>query len=223
MLERVIAALESCPRIQRIWISIDQPEVVLSAPGLRDRVDTGRVQVLKSERSPSTSTLRALDTLPDIQRLLVTTADHALLNRQMIEAFLSDADEQDPDVALALVDAERIRSRFPETVRTYIAFRGARYSGANLFALRTPTARRAVEFWTRAEDFRKRPWRLASTFGFVSLILLALRRLRLEEALTRASQVIGAEIRAVDLPFAEAAIDIDRPADHELVEKILAQ
>ena len=141
----------------------------------------------------------------------------------MIEAFLSDADEQDPDVALALVDAERIRSRFPETVRTSIAFRGARYSGANLFALRTPTARRAVEFWTRAEDFRKRPWRLASTFGLASLILFALRRLRLEEALTRASRVIGAEIRAVDLPFAEAAIDIDRPADHELVEKILAQ
>ena len=222
MLERVVAALESSTRIERIWVSIDRPEVISTVAGLRDRVESGRLQVLESERSPSTSTLRALDSLPDIRRLLVTTADHALLERQMIDPFLAAADDEASDVAVALVDAERIRARFPDTLRTYIAFRGARYSGANLFALRTAKARRAVEFWTRAEDFRKHPWRLASTFGPVSLVLFALRLLRLEEAFGRASRVIGAEVRAVDLPFAEAAIDVDRRADHELVERILS-
>ena len=222
MLERVVASLESSNRIERIWVSIDRPEVISTVAGLRDRIESGRLQVLQSDRSPSTSTLRALDSLPDIERLLVTTADHALLESRMIEAFLTAADDQAPDVAVALVNAERIRARFPDTVRTYIPFRGARYSGANLFALRTAKARRAVEFWARAEDFRKHPWRLASTFGPVSLLLFALRLLRLEETFRRASRVIGAEVRAVDLPFAEAAIDVDRRADHELVERILS-
>lgn len=222
MLERVVAALESSPRIARIYISIDAPEAVESVDELRDRIERGRLVVFESDRSPATSTLGTLDRLPDSTRLLVTTADHALLDRKIIEFFLNSADEGASDVAFAIVDSRQIRAQFPEAVRTYIAFRGARYSGANLFALRTANARRAVEFWTRAEDFRKHPWRLASTFGPVSLLLFALRRLRLEQALLRASRVIGAEIDAVDLPFAEAAIDVDRRNDHELVEQILA-
>jgi hypothetical protein len=49
-----------------------------------------------------------------------------------------------------------------------------------------------------------------------------LRRLSLEEALKRASRAIGCRIRAIPLPFAEAAIDIDRPSDLDLVSEILA-
>jgi hypothetical protein len=39
--------------------------------------------------------------------------------------------------------------------------------------------------------------------------------------MARVSRALGAEIRAVPLPFAEAAIDVDRPTDLELVTRIL--
>ena len=35
------------------------------------------------------------------------------------------------------------------------------------------------------------------------------------------SRVIGGEGRAVRMPFAEAPIDVDKPADLEMVEEIL--
>ena len=41
--------------------------------------------------------------------------------------------------------------------------------------------------------------------------------------MARASAVIGARVAAVRLPFAEAAIDVDKPADLELVEAILGR
>ena len=43
-----------------------------------------------------------------------------------------------------------------------------------------------------------------------------------EAALARASRVIGADVKPVVLPFAEAAIDVDKLADYELVKEILA-
>jgi hypothetical protein len=122
---------------------------------------------------------------------------------------------------VGLVRAEVVRARYPESVRTYLRLGAGAYSGANLFAFLTPTARRAAAFWVRAEQFRKRPWRLASAFGPVSLLLYAAGRLDLDAALERVSRAMGVRVRAVLLPFAEAAIDVDRPADLALVERIL--
>jgi GTP:adenosylcobinamide-phosphate guanylyltransferase len=107
--------------------------------------------------------------------------------------------------------------------RTYLSFRDEHYSGANLFAFRTPAARQAAAFWVRAESYRKRPWRLVSVFGPISLLLFLLRRLDLDTALARASKAIGARVEAVRLPFAEAAVDVDKPSDLELVTKLLKE
>ena len=84
-------------------------------------------------------------------------------------------------------------------------------------------AQRAAEFWGRAERFRKRPWRLVGAFGPVALLLFLLRRLDLEAALERMSRALGVRARAIRMPWAEAAIDVDRPSDLELVNRILAE
>jgi len=115
-----------------------------------------------------------------------------------------------------------LRAAYPSTTRTYLRFRDGGYSGANLFAFRSQQAHRAAEFWVKAESFRKQPWKLARAFGPMTLLLFALRRLRFEAALERASRAIGCRIRAVLLPFAEAAIDVDRPSDLALAEEILS-
>ena len=220
MLERVIRALEASRTIDRIAVSIDAPELLSDFEALAARVKDGSLEVLESESSPSASVLAAL---PAEGGLLVTTADHALLDAELVDHFVSAAESGEPDVAIGLVSETVLRARFPEAQRTYLAFRGERYSGANLFAFRTPEARRAAEFWLRAEHFRKRPWRLVSTFGPLSLALFLTRRMTLARALERASHVIGARVRAVELERAEAAIDVDKLADLQLVEEILAQ
>ena len=77
--------------------------------------------------------------------------------------------------------------------------------------------------WRRVEQERKRPWRLVRAFGWQPLLAYLLGRLTLDDAMARASGFIGARLAAVVLPHPEAAIDVDKPADLDLVETILAR
>lgn len=223
MLVRVIRTLRASPSVAGISISIDDPAALDAVPELRALVAAGGLALSASESSPSRSVLAALDARPAGERVLVTTADHALLTPAMVEHFTRAAAAPGADLFVALVTATLLRAQHPESTRTYLPMRDDLYSGANLFAFVTPDARRAAEFWVRAEALRKQPWRLALAFGPRALWLFWRRRLTLDEALERISSVIGARVRAVRMPFAEAAIDVDRASDLELATRILAE
>ena len=64
---------------------------------------------------------------------------------------------------------------------------------------------------------------MVASIGPLTLIRFALGRLTLADALARLSAIVGIRIAAADMPFAEAAIDVDKPEDLELAEKILAR
>ena len=217
MLARVLEALAASASIGRIFVSLDDPSILT---GLAPVV---RCSAVVSGTTPSTSVLQALDEISHPLPLLVTTADHPLLSPAIVDGFCAEARANGADLVAGLTDARVIRAAYPEARRTYLRFADAAYSGANLFALLTPEGRRAVAFWRRVEQERKRPWRLVRAFGMGPLLAYLLGRLTLDDAMARASTVIGARIAAARLPFAEAAIDVDKPADLALVEAILGR
>jgi 2-C-methyl-D-erythritol 4-phosphate cytidylyltransferase len=225
MLERVLRTLVATPCIREIVVSIDEPDLLARFRGLVElrRSEGARIVVVAATASPSRSVLAVLDEGTPEQPLLVTTADHALLSVEMVEYFLGQAEARGGDVAVGLVPESVLRVRFPDAIRTYLPFSGERYSGANLFAFQTPRARRAAEFWTRAESFRKRPWRMVATFGMRPLLLFLRRRLDLDAAFEEVSRVLGVHAMAVVMPQAEAAVDVDKLSDLELVNRILAE
>ena len=151
--------------------------------------------------------------------LLVTTADHALLDGPMIDDFCARADGA--DVAIGLVERRPLMARLPQTRRTWIGFRGGAYSGANLYALGSPKAARAVALWREVEQDRKKGWKLLTALGLPGL--LGLMRLRtLDQVLAAMGGKLGMTIRAVEMANPLAAVDVDKPADLILVEAILA-
>jgi molybdopterin-guanine dinucleotide biosynthesis protein A len=216
MLARVLAALAASPAVERSFVVLEDPAILGRLPS------APQCATLPSAATPSSSVLRALDQIETDWPILITTADHALLSMEIVEFFCAAARATGADVVAGLTAAEVIRRSYPSTARTYWRFRDGGYSGANLFALMTPEARRAVVFWRRVEQDRKRPWRMLRAFGPGPLVAYLLRRLTLDDAMARASAIIGARVAAVRLPFAEAAIDVDKPADLELVNVVLA-
>jgi hypothetical protein len=140
----------------------------------------------------------------------------------MIDRFCA-AVPVDADAAVAVVRASLLQRSYPNAIRTYYRFAGEGYSGCNLFLLQSPDALRVVELWTRLERHRKQPWRLIAEVGPIALLRFLLGRLDLEGAMHHLSTRVGAKVRAVEMPFAEAAIDVDKPADLELAEAILAR
>lgn len=223
MLGRVLGALDQSPAVGRVIISIDNPQVV-DGQVIGDEPTThGDVTTVPSAASPCASVLAALDALPDPWPVLVTTADHALLSPAMIDHFCGRALASGADIAAALAPASTVLADYPDARRTFLPFRGERYTGCNLFALMTPRAARAVDFWRRLEAHRKHPWRLFRAFGPAAAARFIAGGMTLDAAMAAASRRLDVTAAAITMPFAEAAIDVDSPSDLALVEKILRQ
>jgi GTP:adenosylcobinamide-phosphate guanylyltransferase len=206
MLRRVIEALRSRPEIGRIIVSAERDDLFAGWPEQKN------ILTRRSEGSPSRSAAAILAEFGT--PLLITTADHALLTGEMLGYFLEQAPAL--DVVAGVARADVIRAAYPETIRTWIKLRDGDFTGCNLFLLQSPRAAGVVDFWRRLEQQRKSPLSMARMIGPLTLLRYVLRLLSMQDALALLGQRTGARLAVVSLPFAEAAIDIDKTADLEL-------
>lgn len=151
--------------------------------------------------------------------LLITTADHPLLDMAMLAGFIAGARGQ--DLAMGVVERRVLIAAYPGNRRTWLRFRKGAWSGANLFWIGSRRVLPILEAWARVEQRRKRGWALIGAFGPLLLAGVALRLLTLQGALDRLGRRHGLRIKAVALAQPEACIDVDSLADHALVERII--
>ena len=129
---------------------------------------------------------------------------------------------QQLDLLVGLATAETILAAHPQSVRTFFRLGATRVSGCNLFALRNAKALALLRLWQDIEKNRKKPWRIVSAFGPMAIVRFLTGTLTLDGAFALVSRKLGLTVAPVLMPFAEAAIDVDKPADKELAEAILA-
>ena len=152
--------------------------------------------------------------------VLVTTADHALLDEKMIAEFTSKG--VGADLAIGVVERRPLIARFPQTNRTWLGFRGGSYSGANLFAFGSRRVLPAIGRWQSVEQDRKKGWRILAALGPALLLGAVLKLRTIHESAAAVGRKLGIDIRVVEMTDPIAAIDVDKRADHRLVEDILA-
>lgn len=210
LLERVVRAVAAAGA-ERIGVSTANDEVA----ALAARLGT---EILPAEAGPSLSALRGVEALGT--PVLVTTSDHALLDPAWVVRFLADAPAA-ADVCVLLARREVVEAAAPETRRTYLAFADGEWSGCNLFLVRSARGLAAIRLWRSIEADRKRPWRIIRKLGPFTLLRYLAGRLTLVEALQRLSRLCGAEVAAVPSPFGLAAVDVDKPADLDLVRRLV--
>lgn len=220
MLERVLRTLLDVPAIARVVVVAQNPDLLVRG-SLAWAATHSHVVLAESTGGISQSIAAVVGTPVAPWPVLVTTADHPLLTRAMVEAFL--AQSSGSDVAVAAVERRTVLSRYPDSRRTWLKFSDGAYSGANLFALRNPRTVPALELWTRAEKDRKQAIRLFWHFGPVLALRAITRTIGFAEALRRAGTNLHLSAKLVALDFAEAAIDVDKLDDHATVERILGR
>jgi GTP:adenosylcobinamide-phosphate guanylyltransferase len=218
MIARVARALLAAPSVARILVLTQAPERLRAdAPSWLS--EDPRIGWAASGDTIAASIRAVAGSAAAPWPLIVTTADHALLTPEIVEAFAAEC--RGADVAFAMVERRTVEAAWPETKRTWLKARGGRYSGANLFALANERAVPALDLWAGIERDRKKAWRLVAFLGPSILVGALTRTLSLQAAATRIGRKLGFSAKAVILPYAEAAIDIDKPEDLELVERIL--
>ncbi|QDP19765.1 NTP transferase domain-containing protein [Sphingomonas xanthus] len=214
MVQRPVAALLAAGNIARVRVLAQQPHRIATVLPKDDRL------TVEPSGPTIATTIEAIIADPSTRfPLLVTTADHALLDSAMIADFISKAGTA--DVAIGMVERKALTARLPATRRTWLRFRGGAYSGANLFALGGPGAGRAIALWRSVEQDRKKGWRMVAALGPAVLAGTLLRLLTLDQILERVGRRLGLSLRKVELANPLAAVDVDKPADHELVTAIL--
>jgi len=216
MLVRVVHALALAGMI-RIVVVIERADLIdeLAGEG-RFPVDV-TVEILPAAEGPSLSVAQAVDRLGT--PLLVTTADHALLRPEWVRWFV-DHVPAGADVAAGLARSDLVMAAAPEAKRTFLRFSDGAFSGCNLFYFATPKAGRVIALWQEIEAERKRPARLIARLGPLTAARYALGRLSLDSAVKRLGALAGVRAAVVELPFGEAAIDVDKPADLDLARRL---
>lgn len=211
MLARVLRTLREAG-VEHIAVAADHPEVLSLAYAF------SAIPVTPGA-GPSASVAEGFRTMGP--PLLVTTADHALLEPQWIADFVADAPDE-ADVAVLLARREAVEQALPDARRTWLRFADGSWSGCNLFLLNSSKAESAIATWEAVEAERKRPWRIAARLGLGTLASYLLGRLTLADAVARLGQRVGVRAAVVAARDGLSAVDVDKPADLVQVRHILA-
>lgn len=214
MLLRPLRALLASKTVSEVTVLTQDPRE------LRDVLpDDSRVRLHASRRTIAETIAELIESGEARFPVLVTTADHALLDAPMIEEFTREA--HGADLAIGVVERRALMARFPQSKRTWLSFRRGSYSGANLFAFGSPRVVPAIEKWRSVEQDRKKGWRVLAALGPALLLGAVLRLRTLDQSVAAVGRKHGLTIRAVEMSDPLAAIDVDKPEDHALVESII--
>lgn len=223
MIMRVIDALETSFEVGPLLLCGPSQSAIDQSDELQNAISSGRIEWMAHRASLSASAHQAMASLAKDMPILLTTADHALLNSSVVDYFCSEARKSGCDAVVGVALYSEIRTAYPGLKKTVLRFQDNDYCGCNLYAFLTPQGQRLADFWQRLEKQRKKPWRLIRILGWIAVVRYLLGILSLNQALQSLSQQLDLSLGAVLLPFPEAAVDVDSVDDWLFVERLAAK
>ena len=222
MLRRVVTAVLESGRVHHAVVSIDADRRGEAEAMLRTIDGSDRITVIASQPSIGGSVMSAIEQIPDVLPLVITTGDNALHTPEIVRYFCDSLVNCDGNVALGLTDAEVLLKTYPDGQRSFHHFRNGRYSSCNIYALLNEEALRAPRAFDSGGQFAKKPWRFIISFGVPAFLIYKTQWATLEGFLGYLSRKLKIQARPVFMPFAEGPIDVDRIADWEMANRIVA-
>jgi GTP:adenosylcobinamide-phosphate guanylyltransferase len=223
MLEYVISAVQGVTGISNmVVVGIDENDV---PPALRSA--GSQLAFLPDSGGLVQNIKTAIDYLDqrqsDPQPLLVTTADIPLLTSDVLERFIDSCRPFDRLAYYNLVSRETLERAFPNSQRTFVKLKGVQVAGGDLALAHPRIIHTNPELWEAMYNARKHAWRLARLVGPLTILKLLTRQMSIAEIESKASRLIGEPVRILNSPYAELAMDVDKPQQVELVRRLLEE
>lgn len=157
---------------------------------------------------------------PGQEYVLLASGDIPTITPEIVDWRVQTALEVGADINYTVVTKDTMETHFPGSQRSYVRLQDMQVCGGDLNVLRISLAGKD-ELWERIIQARKSAWRQASLLGYDLLLQLLARRISLESAGRKVSTRLGLNGVATVSPYAELAMDIDKPHHLEVVEKAL--
>jgi hypothetical protein len=165
---------------------------------------------------------RVLTLNPAAKIVLSVSSDIPALTGSTVDWMAGLVADADYDIYYNYILREVMERRFPGSRRTYTKFKGVEVCGGDLNAFQTRLLTSDGGVWQDLINARKNILKQAGIIGFGLLVKLLFRQLTIEEAAERASKRLQLKARAVNCPYPEIGMDVDKPYQLDLLQNDLA-
>lgn len=166
---------------------------------------------------------KALELDNATEYVLVVSSDIPAVQPEHVDWLVETCMETSDDLYYGVCPRDVMEARFPNSKRTYTHLKDMDVCGADMNITHVRMATEHLDMWESLIGSRKSPLRQAGIIGFGTLFALFMRRLTLEDAVSRVCSRIGINARAIVWEHAEPCMDVDKPHQLELLRNDLAE
>jgi len=217
MLSRVIEAFHGCERVDKIVVvgssNLDGLEAMAH---VRKRIFTGLNVVQNLMHAVTYVKHRLYGGVSDHNGYVISFCDAVFLTPEIIDDTLRSIEALESDVVLHYIEKATFAAAGLPTKRTYIPIAGKQYTGSTIYYVRKfSKVFAAIPRLVELRKHRKDPQTMLRLIGCEGADLP-----QIEENLSRE---LAARVRICVSPHARMGVDVDKPADLELAERVLLE
>jgi GTP:adenosylcobinamide-phosphate guanylyltransferase len=217
MVQWVLDALSTSKRVERVVVVGLPPDTpLLCAHPLTLLKDHG--DAVENTRAAVAHLLKDSDVQ---EKVLLVSADIPAITAEMIDWIIERVEESEHDLYYNVISRSIMEQRYPQSKRTYIRLKDGEYCGGDASAIRKVIATNTHPLFKRLIAARKNPVRQARLIGVDTMLLLLLRQLTLKDAVRRISGRLEIRGRALNCPYAELGMDVDKPFQLQIMQRDL--
>ncbi len=215
MLERVVDALQAAKRVDDIVVvglgsdlgmTFQRPVFHVPDQGSLIGNVIGGVRFLKERK-------------PDLGMVMISSSDIPTITADIVDQYVASCEPFDKAIYYNFVDKPVMEARFPGSNRTFVKLKGANVAGGDLLLAHSDLANSHVDLWQALTEARKHAWKLAGLVGIRFLLKFLFRQVSLTDIEEKVLQTIGQPAQAMLSPFAELAMDADKPHQVDLLRQ----
>ncbi|NLV91442.1 MAG: NTP transferase domain-containing protein [Firmicutes bacterium] len=214
LVDYVVQALLDCGQIDRI--------IIVGPKSLQKLYRDPKIRVKLHRESMVENVKVGLTEVSPEAKVLLVTADIPLLTGEAVTDFLHRCQAHEAAIYYPIVRKESNEAAYPNVERTYLKLKDGVFTGGNLALLEPKVISQCYQLLERVVALRKQPVKLVRMLGLSFIIRLAFNRLTIAEIEKRAERILGFTGVAIESPFPQIGVDVDKPSDLDLVTRILA-
>lgn len=195
--------------------------VVPSAEDLGSWVDKPDKLVV-SDREFMDNVLAGVASFRSDRPVLIATGDLPMLTPGAIDDFVNASLDSGAEITYPLIPREDMEREFPGSERTFFKLRTGVFTGGNLGLAGPELTARNREMGQRLFDLRKSAFSMVRILGVAFAVKFLLGRLHPREVEAKLGELVGGSGAAIITHHASIGMDVDKPADVALVERLLA-
>lgn len=214
LVEWVVDAFAGASMVNEIAV------VIPTAEGLGPWAD-GVDKLVVSDQSFMDNVLAGAAAFRVDRPVVVATGDIPLITSEEVDEFIVAGLATGADFVYPIVPRHEVERQFPGSERTYFRLRSGTYTGGNAM-LANPVLLPAMrDLGQRLFDQRKSPAGMLKIAGLGFVVKFALGRLEPDDLADKIEQLLGGSGAALTTLNAALAVDVDKPSDLVLVERVL--